>query len=220
MIRKIIIITIILIVNDLIIFSQTVRLKTLELNSISTLGICYSEYDTINQGLYDSYFVVFKNVFKNNLSDAGIKKIVFLDDTVSFESLNKSDIENICTKNNLDAFLISKIYFLRNSFIYKSFLNLKEIEGPSMITGKPDIYMELKVFNRNGELILWTDTKVQTGNSSMVGPEWTINKGLKTTLKKIKKTKITVANNAYSAQLSFHLRLKIAKEYFVNWSSI
>ncbi len=192
---KFLITSTILFVNSLIIYSQNIRIKTLELNSISKIGISYSEYDTINQGFFNPYCTVFKNEFKNNLSNAGIKKIVFLDDTISFESIKKSDIENSCTKNNLDAFLISKIYFLRNSFIYKSLLNLEEIDKPSLITGKSDIYLELKIFDRNGELIVWTDTKVQTGNSSMVNPQWTINKGLKKTLKEFNKARSTVANN-------------------------
>jgi len=56
-----------------------------------------------------------------------------------------------------------------------------------MITGKPDIYFELKIFDQKGNNIIWTTHKVQTGNSSMVSPQWTINKGLKKTIKKLKK---------------------------------
>ncbi len=193
MIRKILIFSILL-MSVINIYTQDIKLKTAELNSISTLGIIYSEYDTINQGLYDPYFSVFRNEFKNNLTAAGIRKIVFIDDTISFESITNSEIKKICNQYNIDALLISKIYFLRLSFIYKSFLNLEMIEEPSMITGKPDISMELRIFNSHGELIIWTVDKVQTGNSSMVSPQWTINRSLKKNIKKIKKTMSTVAN--------------------------
>lgn len=166
---------------------QTIKIDSIGLNTISNLGIAYSEYDTINAGLYKPYYEVFQNEFLNILTNSGVKNISFTEVVISFESISESEIIEICKNQSLDAFLISKIYFLRNSFIYKSFLNLDEIEDPSMITGKADVYMELKIFNKFGQLMIWTTHKVQTGSSSMVSPKWTINKGLKKTIKKLNK---------------------------------
>jgi len=168
-------------------YSQTIHLKTKELESISNLGIVHSEYDTISLGLYEEYYDIFKNEFTDGFSSAGIKNVMYIPEVLSFENIDKDEITKFCTDHGIDALLISKIYFLRTSFIYKSFLNLDDIEKPSMITGKPDIYFELKIFDQKGNNIIWTTHKVQTGNSSMVSPQWTINKGLKKTIKKLKK---------------------------------
>jgi hypothetical protein len=188
--KKVLLMSIIVIlVSSKFSFSQTILQKSIELKAIDKLGIIHSEYDSISFGLYNEFYTDFKTAFDKNLKAAGIDNFHFISEVLSYEKIDSNAIKEMCTKNDIDALLITKIYFLRNSFIYKNFLNLKQIEKASMVTGKADIYIEIKIFDKNSKMVIWTSDKVQTGNSSMVTPNWTINKGIEKSIKKIAKEK-------------------------------
>lgn len=178
---------IVILVSSKISYSQTILQKSIELKAIEKLGIIHSEYDSISAGLYSEFYTDFKTAFDKHLKSAGINDLHFISEVLSYEKIDSNAIKEICTKNDINALLITKIYFLRSSFIYKNFLNLSQIEKASMVTGKADIYIEIKIFDKNSKMVIWTSDKVQTGNSSMVSPNWTINRGIEKSIKKITK---------------------------------
>jgi len=87
-------------------YSQTIHLKTKELESISNLGIVHSEYDTISLGLYEEYYDIFKNEFTDGFSSAGIKNVMYIPEVLSFENIDKDEITKFCTDHGIDALLI------------------------------------------------------------------------------------------------------------------
>lgn len=177
-------------------FCQEVLKKEIELNQIEKVNIFRTEYDSINAGLYKSYYEVFKKNFSDYLFEAGVKDIEFSPEIIKFESPDQEQILNITKNYQSEYLLVSKIFFLRRSFLYKSFLNIDKLEKTPMFAGNPDIFIAIRIYDKNGELVIWTTHKVLTGANSFADPEWTIEKGINNSIAKIKKSKfVTVDEN-------------------------
>ncbi len=164
-------------------FSQSFILQ--DYNKIKSIGYAHSEYDTITQRLYSKYYadlnIAIKNTFKNDIG-----KINFQDFMLKSESIDTSQIIKICKEQQLDAFLVTKIYFLQMNFLYKGFLALDNINKQKFYQqGAYPCYVEIKIFDNSGQLILWSESFPMNGYT----PREAIQSGLINALKKAKKIK-------------------------------
>jgi hypothetical protein len=146
-------ISFLIIVNSAI-FGQNQRYLSDDYFDIESIGFAYSEYDTISNGLYSGFYDIYKQAIISALTK-DIPEIKFLNELLRFESIDTNKIVTLCDYNNLDAFLITKTYFLSRDFIYKEFLQLDKIYNPKLFQQGPYCcYVEIKIINKKGKLIL------------------------------------------------------------------
>lgn len=149
---------------------------------INKLGYVYSEYDNISNGLYDKFYEIFSLAINNNFG-VDIKEIKNLNDTLSFELLDTLKIKSLQKENNLDAILITKVYFLSRDFIYKGFLGLDDIYNPKVMQQGPFcFYAEIKVFNNSSQVLLNSSAISLNGHNA----KKSLNNAFKKAMKKVK----------------------------------
>ena len=153
-----------------------------EYKEVKSLRFVHSEYDIITQGLYLKFYSDFtfavRKTFENEIN--GIK---YFDKLIRCESIDTNQIINICREEGLDAFLVTRIYFFQRDFIYKSFLGLDHINKQKPFQqGAYPCYMEIKIFNKSGRLILWSESYPINGYTA----KKSILAGLKKALEKAK----------------------------------
>ena|ERR1043166_1654999 len=95
----------------------------------------------------------------------------------SLDSADTSEIQQLCSDHSLDAYICTQIRykFVNNTYM---FIPLGKSE---------DAYVEMKMFNRKGELAIQTKHNTSAGNSYMMPPkaEQTIEDGTFGALKRI-----------------------------------
>ena len=100
-----------------------------------------------------------------------------LRDFVLIDTIDTSEIKRICSENNLDGYICTQIKykFVNNYYMY---IPLGKSE---------DAYVEMKLYDKNGTLIIHTKHNTYAGNSYMMPPkaEQTIRDGTFGTLKRI-----------------------------------
>ena len=103
----------------------------------------------------------------------------------SIDDIDTTEIIKLCTENNLDGYICTQIKY-KFSNNYYMYIPLGKSE---------DAYVSMKLFNKNGHLVLYTIHNTSTGNSYMMPPkaEKTIRDGtigaLKQIFKEIEKAK-------------------------------
>jgi hypothetical protein len=104
-------------------------------------------------------------------------KVVFLHSEMDYENPNKELIVNKCKYYNLDAILISRLRFIHVTYTVMF----------APIAQNYDTEVEMKLIDRNGNLILNTRHNTYKGNSYMTPPpaERTVMDGAKGALKRI-----------------------------------
>ena len=121
---------------------------------IKSIGFAYSEYDTISNGLYSGFYDIYEQAVKNAFIK-DIQEIKFFNELLRFDIIDTNKIVTLCSFNNLDAFLITKTYFLSRDFVYKGFLHLDKIYNPQLFQQGPYcFYVEIKIFDKKGKLVL------------------------------------------------------------------
>jgi hypothetical protein len=135
-------------------YGQNQRYLSDDYFDIKSIGFAYSEYDTISNGLYPDFYDIYKQAIKNAFIK-DIQEIKFFNELLKFEIIDTNKIVTLCSLNNLDAFIITKTYFLSRDFIYKGFLHLDEIYNPHLLQqGLYCFYVEIKIIDKKGKLVL------------------------------------------------------------------
>lgn len=96
-----------------------------------------------------------------------------------FDEIDTTEISKICKENSLDGYLCTQIKYKFGDYYY-SFAFLGQSE---------DTYIEIKLYDSTGKLILHTKHNTAMGNSYMMPPkaEQTIKDGVFGNLKQILK---------------------------------
>lgn len=164
-------------------FGQNNEIKKIELSSLSTIGYGMSEFDTISQRLFSDYQLHFLPAVDGTLREFGVKEPKYYPQLFTFQTIDTASIIEICTEEDLEGFLITKIYFLSRGSVYKGLLEIEDLYIPKRYRpGAYDVFVELRLFNSKGELVIESSAKTVAG----FGPELTIKNGIKKALKKVK----------------------------------
>lgn len=98
---------------------------------------------------------------------------------ISFDHPDQDQIEELCNKHNLDGLLISKLEFIHVTYSFYS----------APVAQNYDTEVQMKLFDKNGKLLITTRHNTLKGNSYMMPPsaDRTIRDGAKGALKRITK---------------------------------
>jgi hypothetical protein len=179
---------------NLSIFGHEPKCLSKEYYNLNSLGFAHSEYDTISNGLYPGFYKIYSQAVSNTFSE-DIKEIKYFNELFRFESIDTNKIKSFCLINNLDALLISKVYFLSRDFVYKGFLGLEKIYNPHLFQqGLFCFYVEIKMFDKYGNLILNSTATSLNGYDA----NKSLTNGFKKALKKAKEQQyITTTKISY-----------------------
>lgn len=156
-------------------------------SDIKSLGLAYSEFDTISEGLYPNFTSLLQTSLINSFHDIGIDEVRLINQLVTTNSIDTANIITIMNENDFDAFLITKTFFLSRGFVYKGFLELDEIYKPKVMKpGNFDMYIELKVIDKSGRILFWDRAITITGTPS-VSVEYTLPRSISKCMKELRK---------------------------------
>jgi len=178
-------IVIILLGINSFIFCQEREYLSPKYNDLNSLGYTYSEYDTISNGLYPEFYDILSQSVNEAFAE-DFQQIKCLHKFVRIEHpIDTSEIKLLCRTNNVDAILITKIYFLSRDFVYKGFLNLENIYKPLLNPqGLFCFYVEIRIFDKNGDLVLNSSGVTYNGSNA----KKSLSNGFEKAIKKAKKT--------------------------------
>ena len=165
------------------VMGQNRETKLAELSSLTRVGYGISEFDTISQRLFPEYMEHYLSAVDVSLSEFGVLETQFHSELFTFQTIDTAFIIRKCSEEDLEGFLLTKIYFLSRGVVYKGLLDIEDLYIPKRYRpGAYDVFVELKFFNAKGGLILGSTAKTAAG----FGPELTIKNGIKKALKKMK----------------------------------
>jgi hypothetical protein len=172
----------IIILSSCAAFGTKTIYKSNNLNSydFNKLGFSQPANEMTLNKIKENTSKIYQNAIENYFTNKKIK--IEKHDLTKFESINSIDteeIKKICNDNNLDGYICTQIKY---KFVdnYYMFIPLGKSE---------DAFVEMKLYDKNGMLIINTKHNTSAGNSYMMPPkaEQTIKDGTVGALKRIMK---------------------------------
>lgn len=135
--------------------------KTNEKIDIQKVGFCKLESEDKLSRIFINTKEIFDSTFISTFQEKGLDMPIPISTNMSYEAPNMDEISRLCDLNNLDGFIIGKLTFLNTVY--------------SLRTGRADwqnfdTEVELKLFDRNGKLMVSTLHNTFKGNSYMAYP--------------------------------------------------
>ena len=109
----------------------------------------------------------------------------YLHTVIAFDNIDTLKLRGICKENAFDVILLTKLYFISKYFIYKGFLNIKPDNQQFLAFTDSDVCVEMKLFDKNGKLLIFVSYNTPQGNGTANTPKEGIIKGVKGGLKEI-----------------------------------
>ena len=148
-------------------------------------GFVNSEYDTVTNKLYPPANSLFTSTVNDFILTNGSSTPHYLQTVIAYDNIDTLKMKKLCKENNLDVILITKLYFISKYYIYKGLLNCKPDNQQFLAYTNSDVCVEMKLFNKNGKLLLFISYNTPQGNGTANSPKEGIVKGIKGGLKEI-----------------------------------
>ena len=152
---------------------------------LTKLAYVNSEYDTVTNGLYPPANAVFTSTVDSFIVNHSLASPQYIHTTIAFDNIDSLKMKNICQENDCDAILLTKLYFISKYFIYKKFLNIKPDNQQFLAFTESDVCVEMKLFDKNGKLLIFSSYNTAEGNGTVFSPKEGISKGIKGSLKEV-----------------------------------
>ena len=138
---------------------------------ISEIGIIVSQPDSVSLMIFPELIEFMENILFNGINWSDNFKVKVISDSlnrISFDP-DKNTIRNICMEDTLDGLLISNL----------KFPYVKHYMYIELFTQNYATIVELKLYDKKGNLILQTSHNTYEGNSypMLPGPGWTVKDG-------------------------------------------
>ncbi len=150
-------------------------------HEIRRIGFTKLDGDSIVSRIFPQTDSIFRNTYQETLKSYKLSdsNIITLPKEFSITNPNTSLIANICRELNIDGLVISKL----------KFINVTHTAYFVPYAANYDTEVDMKIFNRNGVLVLSVRHNTQKGNSylNLPTPDMTIRDGTKGALKRIAK---------------------------------
>lgn len=152
--------------------------KTNEKIDIQKVGFCKLESEDKLSRIFINTKEIFDSTFISTFQEKGLDMPIPISTTMSYETPDLDEICILCSKNNLDGFVIGKLTFINTEYSLRS----GRVDWQNF-----DTEVELKLFDRNGKLLVSTLHNTFKGNSYMAypPPHITIQDGTKGAVKRL-----------------------------------
>jgi hypothetical protein len=160
-------------------FGTNTLYKSEEKIEIKKLGFAKLDGDSIVSKIFPQTDSIFTNTFVETFKTYNLKDIVPFNSEFSIDKPDINTIVQICKENNLDGFVVSRLKFIHVTYSM-SFIPIAK---------NWDTEVELKLFNKIGNIILTVRHNTTRGNSYFMPPSAnrTIHDGTAGAIKRLAK---------------------------------
>ena len=136
--------------------------KTKERIEVIKIGFVDFTADVISKEVYPKANEIFRAAVIKSFAEFGIDSVTYFQDNFDYNKPDANAIKNFCINQSLDGIIISEFKFVR-------------------ITRSYDTEVGMKLFDKNGKLLISTLHNTLKGNSYMTppSPEVTVRDGVR-----------------------------------------
>lgn len=139
--------------------TKTIYKKEIKL-SLNKIGFTKLEADSLVLNYFPKTDSVFNKTFIESFKSSTVNEITELKNKLTYENTDPKAVKNICAENNLDGLIVSKIKFIHVTY-YVSIVPVAK---------NWDAEIEMKLFDKDGRIILITSHNNTKGNSYILPP--------------------------------------------------
>lgn len=151
--------------------------KTKDEFRISKIGFCRLDGENHAGRMFYKMDEIFDSTVIHTFIESGLEIPVQIQTDISYESPELPEIIELCYRNDLDGFLLARLLFTNRVYT----VNMVPV-GQNI-----DTEVELKLYDKNGKLLIVTSHNTFQGNSYMMPPppSRTIHDGAKGAVKRL-----------------------------------